>query len=431
MITIGSFRLYYGWIVVSVAFVTILVSAGVRSGLTVVVVPLEQEFGWDRASISLAAAINLLLIGLIAPFVGRLIDRHGPRAVMLGSTAITAAGVLATMFIQTVWQLHLSWGLVVGVGIGGTAGVLSATVASRWFDKRRGLVVGILSAATSAGQFILLPLLVVIIVAGDWRNAMLFLGALMFALLLPLVFLFMRDDPVAMGIGVDGAALAPKQPGGSQAGPVAEPIVPMSHAVRTADFWFLTTSFFICGATTNGLIGTHLIPHSIDHGIPEVTAASIIGFMGMMNFVGTTASGWLSDRYDKRKLLAGYYAFRGISLLFLPFISEVPLYFVFALVYGLDWVATVPPTVGLVADRFGRRSVGGIYGFVYLSHQLGAGMIAYVGGALRVLMGNYALAFIGAGVLALVAAGLASRISVGSRVPPAQPLQAQQGGAAS
>ena len=399
--------------VVVVAFIAILVAAGVRSAFPVLMLPLEQDFGWDRASIGIAAAVNLLMYGLTGPIAGRIVDRGGPRTLMLLSLVVLSVGTIGLLFMQALWQLHLLWGVVIGIGIGGTAGILSATVATRWFNKHKGLVVGILSSSHSAGQMVFIPVLMAVVVFGTWRNAILLLVVTLLALVLPMVFLLMRDDPSDVGVGVDGIEVAPMTVAERAADLKAQiaQIVPMRHVVRSPDFWLLALSFSICGGTSGGLIGTHLIPHSIDKGIPEVGAATAIGVMGLMNFVGTTGSGWLSDRVDKRKLLAVVFTFRSLSLLVLPFINDVVGLTVFAVLYGIDWLATAPPMVGIITERWGRRSVGSIMGWIFLSHQFGAATMAYLAGAIQVETGEYVIAFFSAAFLALIAAGFALRIS--------------------
>lgn len=417
-------RLYYGWVVVGVVFTAMLLAAGIRSLPGPLVVPLEKEFGWDRATISLAVSINLLLFGLLGPWLGKLMDRRGPKAVMMGGLALSALSVFSITAVNQVWQLWLVWGVGAGLGTGASTGVLVATVASRWFNKRRGLVVGILSASASAGQLVFLPMVMGIIVYSGWRTAVMVVSAAVLCIALPLIVLFMKNDPADVGTSVEE--------GEGEAAPTAGAVRPAQvQAVyanvspfRTVDFWLLAVSYFVCGFTTLGLIGTHLIPHSIDHGIPEVATASILGVMGFMNFVGTTAAGWLSDRFDKRRLLGAIYGLRGLSLVALPFISnDVPTLMVFAVVYGLDWIATVPPTVGLCADLYGRNRVGNVYGWVFLAHQLGGASAAYLGGVARVVLGDYALAFLAAGVLALIAMGLSLRV----RRPAVAPLPAGVG----
>ncbi|MGH7830710.1 MAG: MFS transporter [Candidatus Binatia bacterium] len=415
---------YYGWVIVVLSFLTTLVGAGIRSAPAVLIHPLEMEFGWNRAAIAFAVSVNLLLYGVAAPISGWLLDRIGPRRIMMGSLALLAVGVSATTFMQEYWQLVLLWGVVVGLGAGGGASVLAAAVAHRWFVARRGLALGILNSASSTGQLIFLPVLMAVIVSYDWRVGSLLLVA--FALcLIPVIALWMRDDPAQVGLepygsGKDGfpATNRPVPLHASEAGSVVD-------AFRSSTFWLLAGSFFVCGATSNGLIGTHLIPHSIDHGIPEVTAAATLGVMGGLNFVGTVLSGWLVDRVDARKLLSLVYALRGLSLFILPFITDFSGLFIFAVIYGLDWFATVPPTIALTADTFGRHRVGRIFGWIFLAHQLGGAMAATGSGVIRVWLGDYRFAFLTGGVLALIAAGLALKIRRPRRKTPLTPAASE------
>jgi len=412
---------FYGWVVLVLSFLTTLVGAGICSAAAVLIHPLEMEFGWSRAAIASAISFNLLLVGVAAPISGWLLDRFGPRRIMVGSLALLIFGVGATTFMQEFWQLVILWGIMVGLGAGGTASVLAATVAHRWFVARRGLALGILNSAASTGQLIFLPLLMALIVAGGWRvgSWMLVLVALG---LLPLVALWMRDDPAEMGLkpytlAKDTARVA-KQPSPSD----VPSSIPLAEVFRSSTFWLLAGSFFVCGGTSAGLIGTHLIPHSIDRGFPEVAAAATVGVMGGLNFVGTLLSGWLVDRVDTRKLLSVVYALRGVSLFVLPFVTDFSGLFIFAVIYGLDWFATVPPTIALTADTFGKRSVGSIFGWIFLSHQVGAALVASVSGAIRVWLGDYQFAFLMGGVMALIAAGLVLRIRLPQREVPLNPV---------
>lgn len=409
-------RLYYGWIVVAVVFLALLVSAGVRAAPTVLINPLETELGWGRATISFAVSIGLLLYGLSGPVAGWLMDRFGPKLLTLAGLAVIGGSTLAGATVTELWQLNLFWGVLSGVGTGVVAPVLGATVANRWFFERRGLVLGIFGAAASAGQLVSVPALMWLVVAVGWRQGVLYLAIATFAIIIP-VLLFMRDDPTRMGLRPYGeprstAQDSPAPEPGTALADVGEDDEPerggvLRRAVRAPEFWLLSGSFFICGASSNGIIGVHFIPHSIDHGIPEVTAAGVLALMGAMNFVGTIASGVLTDRYDPRKLLAVYYFLRGLSLLLLPFVTEFAGLAVFAIFFGLDYIATVPPTVALVADRFGRMNVGTVFGWVFFSHQLGAALASYLGGVARDSLGDYTAAFITAGLLAVMAALMA------------------------
>ncbi|HEX3176805.1 MAG TPA: MFS transporter [Methylomirabilota bacterium] len=410
-------RVHYGWIVAAVTFLTLLAAAGIRSAPGVLIIPLEREFGWTRATVALAVSINLLLYGLSGPFAAALMDRLGIRRVMVAALAVVAAGVALTTKMTAAWQLALLWGVVVGLGTGAMAGVLGAMVANRWFTERRGLVLGMLTASSATGQLLFLPLLASMVVHLGWRSAVLLVAGVAL-LVLPLVAWLMRDDPRDIGLRPfgepAGAPVAPRPPRPS----LAAPLVGLARGLRSRDFWLLAGSFFICGLSTNGLIGTHLIPASMEHGIEEVAAASMLASIGVLDIIGTTVSGWLSDRWDNRYLLCWYYGLRGLSLLFLPYAlgSTYLGLAAFVVFYGLDWVATVPPTSRLAADTFGRANVGIMYGWIATSHQLGAATAAYGGGLLRTWLGDYQVTFVTAGLACLVAAGLVLRIGQTPRV---------------
>ena len=420
-------RFYYGWVVVGVVFVALLVSAGVRAAPAVLINPLEVELGWSRAAISFAVSIGLLLYGLSGPAAGWLMDRFGPKKVVLFGLAVIGGSTLMGAAMTELWQLNLFWGALSGIGTGVVAPVLGATVANRWFVERRGLVLGVLGAAASAGQLVSVPALMWLVVAVGWREGTVYLAIVALLVLVP-VLLLMRDDPARMGLRPYGEGKG--EANAAEESPAPEPgtaVADAEHeggkgvlrrAVKAPEFWLLSGSFFICGASSNGIIGVHFIPHSIDHGIPEVTAASVLALMGAMNFVGTIASGWLTDRYDPRKLLAVYYSLRGFSLLLLPFVDAFAGLAIFAIFFGLDYIATVPPTVALVADRFGRAHVGTVFGWVFFAHQIGAALAAYLGGVARDSLGDYTAAFLAAGILAILAALMASRVSRAS-LPPA------------
>lgn len=401
---IARWGVHYGWVVVAVTLPTVLITAGLRAAPGVLLRPWEQAFGWDRAALATAVGINLIFYGAASPISGRLIDRFGPRRIALFSLTLTAIGAVSALFVTQLWQLYLTWGVLIGIGTGGSALVLAATVANRWFATRRGLVTGILGGAQSAGQLVFVPALMALAVTAGWQTGVALLAALVALLCLPLMFLFFRDQPADVGLRPFGA-----QPGAAGAAAAAADMrrTSLGTALRTLDFWLLAGSFFICGYTTNGLIGTHLIPHAADHGISEVATASVLGLMGMMNILGTVASGMLCDRFDPRRLLAIYYLGRGLALALLPFIADVGLLSVFAVLYGLDWLATVPPTVTLTGDRFGRLSVGTIFGWIFLSHQLGGAVASSLGGVLYVQQGNYTVAFLSAAASTVLAAGLA------------------------
>jgi len=407
-------RLHYGWIVAGVTFLTLLASAGIRATPGILIIPLEKEFGWTRATVSFAVSINILLYGLFGPFAAALMDRVGVRRVMMASLGLVAAGVGLTTVMRASWQLVLLWGVVVGLGTGTMALVLGAYIANRWFAERRGIVMGLLTASTATGQLLFLPFLASLVVTSGWRSAVLVVAGVAL-LMVPLVYIFMRNDPSDVGLRPVGAT-ADAAPVSSGANPAAAALAALREGFRSRDFWLLAGSFFICGASTNGLIGTHLIPASMEHGIPEVTAAGLLAAMGVFDLIGTTVSGWLSDRWDNRYLLCWYYGLRGLSLLFLPYALGTQFLGLaaFAVFYGLDWVATVPPTVRLTADIFGRQKVGVMYGWISAGHQLGAATAAFGAGAVRSWLGSYQVAFMTSGLLCLIASGLVIRIGQAS-----------------
>jgi sugar phosphate permease len=394
-------RLHYAWIVALVTFVVLLVTAGIRATPGLLMVPLETEFGWNRAVISGAVAINIALFGLIGPFAASVMDRWGLRRVMLSAIALLAVSVALTTRMHTRWELMLLWGVLVGTGTGGTSMVLAAVVATRWFDARRGLVLGALSAANATGQLVFLPMLAGLVERHGWRAAAFTVsGAAVIVFVVVLVF--MRDRPEDVGVRAYGEQAAA---GSHRPAAALLPLDALGRAMRSRAFWILAGTFFVCGASTNGLIGTHLIAACHDYGIPQMRSAQLLAVMGIFDILGTTASGWLTDRYSSRHLLFGYYTLRGLSLLALPFTLQQGAQGLgwFAVFYGLDWIATVPPTVRLTGEAFGRENTGVVYGWIGASHQIGASLAAFGAGAIRTALGDYQVAFWIAGVLCMLA----------------------------
>ncbi|MFG1372443.1 MFS transporter [Xanthobacter oligotrophicus] len=397
--------IHYGWAVAAVTFLTMLVTAGAVGAPGVLIGPLQSEFGWATADISSAFAVRLMLFGLLGPFAAAFMNRFGIRPVATVALTLIAAGVVGSFAMTKLWHLVLLWGVVVGVGTGLTAMVLGATVATRWFAQRRGLVLGLLTASTATGQLVFLPLLARLTDALGWRNA---LGLVLAMLLVAVVcvLLFMRDRPSDVGLLPYGASVPPPVPvlPATFGGMLASPLVALRDAARTPTFWVLFATFFICGASTNGLVQTHFVSLCGDYGMAAVTAAGMLAMIGIFDFIGTVGSGWLSDRFDSRWLLFWYYGLRGLSLLYLPF-TDFSFYglSLFAVFYGLDWVATVPPTVKLTADRFGERA-NLVFGWIFAGHQLGAAAAAYGAGYSRTFYQTYLPAFFVAGVLCILAA---------------------------
>src|SRR5690349_16181796 len=414
-------NIHYGWVMVGVTFLAALISAGSVGAPGVFIVPLQHEFGWSTAEISSALSIRFILFGLMAPFAAALLNRYGLRNVTLAAQLIVVSALFASLAMTKVWQLMLLWGVVIGIGTGMTALVLGATIAARWFSARRGLVIGILTASVATGQLVFLPLLASLTERYGWRIA-LGLVCVMLCVSAFAVLMIMRDRPSDVGLrpfGDTGTEPLPAPP------PAKGPILAVAlgtfrDASKSAVFWALFLTFAICGASTAGLIQVHLIPMCMDFGIPQVQAASLLAAMGVFDFFGTIASGWLSDRYDNRWLLFWYYGLRGLSLLFLPF-SDFSFYglSLFAMFYGLDWIATVPPTVRLTAQRFGAERANLVFGWIFAGHQLGAGTAAFGAGLSRTLLATYLPAFFVAGALCLLAALLAVAIARQPKPAPA------------
>ena len=416
--------MHYAWIIAGVTFLTLLAAAGGRAAPGVMLLPLGNEFQWSRASVSLVVSINIFLYGLVGPFAAALYQSIGLRRSMLLAMTMVGSGYGLSTLATHYWQFVILWGVVVGLGSGMAATVLGAAVANRWFTERRGLVMGLLTASTATGQLVFLPSLAAIVTKHGWRGAPLMVAAAS-ATVLPVIWFLMRDRPEDIGeraLGERGGntrgsaesvrdkpELSRRSRGGLQ-GPAKNPaklaLIVLGDAVRVRDFWLLAGSFFVCGASTNGLIGTHLVSAAFDCGIPEVKSATLLAMMGLFDLVGTTASGWLSDRWNGRYLLFGYYGLRGLSLLFLPTALMGPSsgLMIFAVFYGLDWIATVPPTVRLSAEVFGRERASIVFGWVVAAHQVGAAFAAFMAGWLRTTTGAYTLAFMSAGALCLVAA---------------------------
>lgn len=397
--------LHYAWVIAGVTFLALLAASGVRSSFGVFIKPLEQDFGWERGVIALAAAISLLIYGASGPLAGRLVDRYGPRRVLALSVLLCGAGALLSATVTRLWHLYLWAGVLSAVGAGGAALVTASAVAARWFDQRRGLMIGIAGAGTSAGQLLFIPLAMGLTVYLGWRSSFVWMGAILVFLIFPVCAWLLRDDPAEKGLRLYGAA-PPGPTGGAGAADLAlERRTAVSEAVRSPDFWYLAGGFFICGYTSNGMIGTHVVPHAVDRGLGEMTAAAALGLMGAMNVVGTLASGYLCDRFGKKVPLACFYFFRGVSILYLVAVDTPLSLNLWAVLFGLNYISTVPPTSTLTTDLFGRFSVGVLFGWIFLSHQVGAAAGAWIGGRLFDTTGSYTAAFLSAAVLGFVAAG--------------------------
>ena len=412
---------HYGWVVIAITFLIMLATAGAMGASGVILEPLQHEFGWSNADISVALAVRLMLFGLMGPFAAAFINRFGVRPVVMFAVALIALGIIGTMAMTAVWHLLLFWGIIVGLGTGMTALVLGATVASRWFTERRGLVMGLLTASNATGQLVFLPLLASITQHWGWRAALGFV-VVMLLVALGFVFALMRDRPADVGLAPFGERVVAKPPAppASIKAMLLSPLVALREARGSRVFWILAATFFVCGLSTNGLIQTHWITLCGDYGVNPVSAAGVLAMIGVFDFFGTIFSGWLSDRYDNRWLLFFYYGLRGLSLIYLPYteFSIISLSF-FGVFYGLDWVATVPPTVRLSADAFGPEKANVTFGWIFAAHQIGAACAAFGAGVARTNFSSYLPALYIAGAACLVASALVVTLAPPRKRAPA------------
>ena len=407
-------RIHPAWWVAAVAFIALLAAAGFRAAPGALMVPLHADFGWSMSSMSLAVSVNLLLYGLTAPFAAALMDRFGIRQVVAAALALVALGAGGSVLMTASWQLLIFWGVLIGLGTGSMALVFAATIADRWFLARRGLIMGILTAGSATGQLIFLPPVATIAESTGWKPASLLIGIAAMAAV-PLVWFVLRDRPSDLGVLPYGAAeagtaeAAPSTPAEHRGtGAARRAFAGLFFAARHRSFWALAIAFAICGATTNGLIGIHLIPSAHDHGMPASTAAGLLAVVGIFDIVGTVFSGWLTDKFDPRILLVAYYTFRGVGLLLLPWLlsdTVHPSMILFIVVYGLDWVAAVPPTAALCREIFGDNGTI-VFGWVFAAHQIGAAAAAFAAGAVRDAFGEYTYAWWGGAAMCVIAAVL-------------------------
>jgi MFS family permease len=398
--------------------IALMAASGVRSAFGVFIQPMEREFGWDRTTLSLVASLSFIFNGASGPVIGRLADRWGARVVLASSGVLLGVGALGAGLIVTLWQLYATIGVLLAVGAGGASTGVAAVLAVRWFERRRGLAFGLTGGALAAGQLLVIPLAMWLTVSWGWRTAFAALGGGFLLLILPIVLTLIRNDPRDMGLSPYGAAT------GAPSGPARELAVErttLREALGTTPFWLLLGSFWVCGYTSSGLIMTHLIPHAVEHGFHGGQAAQALGVMGAFNILGTVASGWICDRYGQKVPLAAYYGLRGVSLLFLPYVGTLPGLFAWAMVFGLNYISTVPATTALTAKIYGRYSVGELSGWIFFSHQIGSAVGSLAGGYLYDRFGNYTAAFHSAALVAFAATlmVLAIRERPVSRRPPA------------
>ncbi len=417
MTTRGIGKIHYAWVVLAGTAIALLAASGVRSAFGVFIKPMEAEFGWDRTALSLVASLSFVFNGATGPIVGRLADRWGGRVVLASSGVLLGVGALGAALIVSLWQLYATVGIIVAIGAGSASAGIAAVMAARWFESHRGLAIGIAGGAMAAGQLLVVPLAMWLTVTWGWRTAFTVLGVGFLTIVLPLILVVVRNDPREMGLEPYGAV-----PGARTDQRVNPPVerTTLRDAVGTTPFWLLAGSFWVCGYTSTGLVLTHLIPHATEHGFHSGQAAQALGVMGAFNIVGTIASGWICDRFGLRGPLAAYYSLRGLSLVFLPYVGTVPGLFAWAVVFGLNYISTVPATTALTARIYGRYSVGELSGWIFFSHQMGSAVGSLVGGYFYDRFGDYTVAFHSAALVAFAATimVLAIRERPVSRRPP-------------
>jgi len=398
-------RLHPAWIVLVAVTVCMAASSGLRSVFGVYIKPLEAEFGWSRGALSVAAAISLLLLGATGPFAGRLADRWGPRRVVVLALILLGAGSIGASAIHALWHVYLTTGVLMGIGAGGLGLATGSVIAARWFEARRGLAIGLAAGGMSAGQLVILPLATALMLWFGWRASFFWLGLGVLGLVVPLAVWLIRNDPGDRGVrpyGATGPTLTTAQAAGAR----AAGRVGIVEAAQFPQFWLLMSTFFVCGYTANGMVLTHFMPHALEHSFTEFQASTALGIMGAMNVLGTIGSGWICDRFGRRGPLATYYFLRGVSLIFLLYVWNAPSLHLWAAIFGLNYISTVPPTTTLTAAIFGRYSVGELSGWIFFSHQVGAALGAAIAGWVFEAYGSYAPAFMSAGLLGILAAGL-------------------------
>jgi MFS family permease len=401
-------RLHPAWIVLAGLTVSMLTASGIRAVFGVYIKPMENEFGWSRGALSGAAAISLLLLGAAGPFWGRFADRLGPRRTIGIALSILGIGAVGSAFVQQLWHLYVTSSLM-ALGAGGAALTTGSAVITRWFEGRRGLAMGLAGAAMSAGQLVVIPLATGLTLAYGWRSSFVWLGAGLFVLVLPIAMALIRNDPEERGLAPYGATGHP-QTSAQVAAAVRAGRVGFAEASRVPQFWLLMATFFVCGYTSNGMVLTHFMPHALEHNFTELQASTALGVMGAMNILGTIGSGWICDRFGRRGPLAFYYFMRGLSLIFLLYVWNAPSLHVWAAIFGLNYISTVPPTTTLTANIFGRFSVGELSGWIFFAHQVGSALGAALAGWIYEWTGTYSPAFVSAAAMGILAGVLALMI---------------------
>lgn len=386
-------KIHFAWWVLGITFVALLVGAGSRFSFGAYIKPLELEFHASRGGMGGISFLSFIVYGLSQPLVGGLVDRYGPRIVLSGSMVMIGAGLLLTSVTDNFWSLRLAFGVIASIGFAGSSSVAASVIAAQWFVKRRGLAIGLLTAAFSLGQMVIVPMSIYLISQIGWRDAFRVLAMIMLIGILPLVAIFLRSKPQEIGIRPFGAGDDwVEKPLPKRARGLWSP--DLGKIFRSPYFWPLALPYFICGFTTSGLMDTHLIPFAQEMHMHKADVATTISLLALFNFFGSAAAGYFSDRWDKGKMLVAIYGLRVFTVLFLLTVREPLALMIFGVAFGLVDFATVAPTSALSAELFSGSSLGMVYGWISLSHQLGAASGSFIPGLLYDWTGGYQASFI-------------------------------------
>ncbi|MBY4605175.1 MULTISPECIES: MFS transporter [Bacillus] len=381
-------RLHYAWIIVSVTFLILLAVQGVRLSFGAFVEPWERQFSMDRGTISLISTISFIVYGISQPVIGRLVDKWGARAVLSWSALLTGVSIFLTYLVTSPWQLFLLYGLGVSLGVGGASNVAASVLVVNWFSKKRGLAFGIMEAGFGAGQMLLVPGSLMLIHWFSWKLTVVVLGLLLIVIVFPAALLMLRNNPSEKNTEPIGGLAAAEKETASKTTALS-----VTGMFRMKQFWFLILPFLICGFTTVGLMDTHLIPFSHDHGFSTTVTSAAVSLLAGFNIAGILLSGIVADRWSSRKILCFLYAVRALSIVILIYSHEPYLLLAFAILFGLVDFATVAPTQMLATQYFQNYSIGLMIGWLSLAHQIGSALGAYVPGVIYTVTGEYTLAF--------------------------------------
>lgn len=400
----------YAWFVLSASFFIVFLSYGFRMSFGVYLKPMISEFGWDRASISLAASLNVFVYGLLAPFMGKLLDKYGAKMVISLSVIVLGGSVASLSLVKDLFTLYLIFGFLMAFALGGSSIVTNSALITKWFVKKRGLALGLLSSGASLGQLTLVPIITYMILVSGWRFSLLVMGGAILVLLFPTAFFVLKDEPGRSAeAALPGAAVSAPASANPAGVVIGSGSLSLGCACRTMHFWLLAGGYFVCGYTVN-LVSTHLPAFITDIGYSPMMAGNLLALTGALNIVGTITMGTVSDRFGSRIPLGIVYLLRGFSIALL-LISRDPIsLYIFAMIIGFSWFATNPLVVSICSDNFGTRHIGTIYGTLFLSHQIGGALSSYLGGLIFDIRGNYEIAFGSAVALAMIASFLSFSI---------------------